>query len=65
MGGFFSKVTKSADEMLLSGQKDIDEQFEQDKLFLVDYHKKIAASTDLADRMTKTTKGKSLFISFV
>lgn len=49
-------VTKSADELLLSGQKDIDEQFEQDKLFLVDYHKKIAASTDLADKMTKTTK---------
>jgi len=56
VGGFFTKVTKSADELLLSGQKDIDEQFEQDKLFLVEYHKKISASTDLADKMTKTTK---------
>jgi len=56
VGGFFNKVTKSADELLLAGQKDIDEQFEQDKLFLVEYHKKIAASTELADKMTKTTK---------
>lgn len=56
VGGFFTKVTKSADEMLLSGQKDIDEQFEQDKLFLIEYHKKIAVSTELADKMTKTTK---------
>ena len=58
VGGFFNKVTKSADELLLSGQKDIDEQFEQDKLFLVEYHKKIASSTELADKMTKTTKSK-------
>ena len=59
VGGFFTKVTKSADELLLSGQKDIDEQFEQDKLFLIEYHKKIATSTELSDKMTKTTKGKS------
>jgi len=56
VGGFFTKVTKSADELLLSGQKDIDEQFEQDKLFLIEYHKKIATSTELSDKMTKTTK---------
>jgi len=56
VGGFFTKVTKSADEMLLSGQKDIDEQFEQEKLFLNEYHKKIGTSTECADKMTKNTK---------
>lgn len=56
VGGFFNKVTKSADEILLYGQKDIDEEFENEKLFLIEYLKKIGTSTDCADRMTRNHK---------
>ena len=43
-----------------SGQKDINAQFEQDKLFLIEYHKKIATSTEFAYKMTKIIKGTKI-----
>ncbi|XP_074640228.1 sorting nexin-6-like [Tubulanus polymorphus] len=56
--GFFKSVTKSADEVLLSSQKvsDVDEFFEREKGFLIEYYNKIKDSTMKSDRMTRAHK---------
>ncbi|CAG5126860.1 unnamed protein product [Candidula unifasciata] len=56
LGGFFKSITKSADEVIISGQKDVDEFFESERVFLVEYHNKIKDATAKADRMTKVHK---------
>ncbi|KAL3874342.1 hypothetical protein ACJMK2_037370 [Sinanodonta woodiana] len=56
LGGFFKSLTKTADEVLLSGHKDIDSFFEDEKHFLVEYHAKIKDATTKADKMTKAHK---------
>ncbi|XP_059150039.1 sorting nexin-6-like [Physella acuta] len=56
IGGFFKSITKTADEVLISGQKDVDEFFESEKVFLIEYHNKIKDATGKADRMTKVHK---------
>ncbi|KAL4237584.1 Sorting nexin-5 [Mactra antiquata] len=56
LGGFFKNITKSADEVILSGQKDVDEFFEGEKTFLVAYHTKIKDATGKSDKMTKAHK---------
>ncbi|XP_076463964.1 sorting nexin-6-like [Babylonia areolata] len=56
LGGFFSRITKTVDESLLSGQKDVDEFFEHEKVFLIEYHNKIKDATQKSDRMTKVHK---------
>lgn len=56
IGGFFSFITKSADEVLLSNHKDVDDFFESEKSFLVEYHSKIKDATGKSDKMTKTHK---------
>ncbi|KAH3856303.1 hypothetical protein DPMN_098889, partial [Dreissena polymorpha] len=56
IGGFFKSITKSADEVLLSSQKDVDDFFEAEKTFLVTYHTKIKDCTQKADKMTKAHK---------
>ncbi|XP_048733107.2 sorting nexin-6-like [Ostrea edulis] len=53
IGGFFKSITKTADEVLLSNQKDVDEFFESEKTFLMEYHSKIKDATSKSDRMTK------------
>ncbi|WAR19074.1 SNX6-like protein, partial [Mya arenaria] len=49
LGGFFKSITKSADEVLLSSQKN-------EKTFLVAYHNKIKDCTQKSDKMTKAHK---------
>ncbi|XP_071162055.1 sorting nexin-6-like isoform X2 [Mytilus edulis] len=56
LGGFFKILTKTADEVLLSGQKDVDEFFEQQKVFLIEYHTKIKDGTGKSDKMTRCHK---------
>ncbi|CAL1530690.1 unnamed protein product [Lymnaea stagnalis] len=56
LGGFFKSITKTADEVLISGQKDVDEFFESEKVFLIEYHNKIKDATGKADKMTKVHK---------
>ncbi|XP_077993820.1 sorting nexin-6-like isoform X2 [Glandiceps talaboti] len=56
LGGMFKTFTKSVDEVLLSGQKDVDAFFEQEKTFLLDYHTKVKDSTQKCDRMTRKHK---------
>ncbi|XP_050405287.1 sorting nexin-6 [Patella vulgata] len=56
IGGFFKTITKTADEALLAQQKDVDEFFESEKQFLVEYHNKIKDATAKADKMTRAHK---------
>lgn len=55
-GGFFKNMVKSADEVLISGVKEVDEFFEQEKTFLLDYSIKIKDSTAKAEKMTRSHK---------
>lgn len=51
-GGLVKSLSKNADELRLSSQKDTDEFFEGQKRFLSDYYNKIKVSCTKADRMT-------------
>uniref|UniRef100_A0A0N5BXH3 PX domain-containing protein n=1 Tax=Strongyloides papillosus TaxID=174720 RepID=A0A0N5BXH3_STREA len=51
VGSFLKKMTQSADEILLSGQKDVDDFFEQEKNFLVEYHSHIKEAVSKSDRV--------------
>lgn len=55
-GGFFRIMVKSADEVLLSGVKEVDEFFDQEKMFLVNYHNRIKDSCAKSDKMTRAHK---------
>uniref|UniRef100_A0A8C2NRB7 PX domain-containing protein n=1 Tax=Capra hircus TaxID=9925 RepID=A0A8C2NRB7_CAPHI len=55
-GGFFKSVVKSADEVLFSGVKEVDDFFEQEKTFLINYYNRIKDSCAKADRMTRSHK---------
>ncbi|XP_072032485.1 sorting nexin-6-like isoform X2 [Amphiura filiformis] len=55
-GGLVKFVTKSVDEVLISGQKDVDSFFEHEKQFLVEYHVKVKDATMKSDKMTRTHK---------
>ena len=58
ISGFFKTVTQSADEVLLSNQKDVDEFFEQQRTFLMEYHTRVKDGTLKADKMTKAHKSE-------
>uniref|UniRef100_A0A6I8SLU4 PX domain-containing protein n=1 Tax=Xenopus tropicalis TaxID=8364 RepID=A0A6I8SLU4_XENTR len=55
-GVFFKSMVKSADEVLFCGVKEVDEFFDQEKTFLVNYYNRIKDSCAKADRMTRTHK---------
>ncbi|XP_015263337.1 PREDICTED: sorting nexin-5 [Gekko japonicus] len=55
-GGFFKSVVKSADEVLFSGVKEVDDFFEQEKTFLVTYYNRIKDACAKADKMTRSHK---------
>ncbi|KAL2083286.1 hypothetical protein ACEWY4_021059 [Coilia grayii] len=55
-GGFFKNMVKTADEVMISGIKEVDEFFEQEKTFLLDYYSKIKDSTAKAEKMTRSHK---------
>ncbi|XP_077165849.1 sorting nexin-5 isoform X2 [Paroedura picta] len=55
-GGFFKSVVKSADEVLFSGVKEVDDFFEQEKTFLVTYCNRIKDACAKADKMTRSHK---------
>ncbi|KAG8444031.1 hypothetical protein GDO86_009284 [Hymenochirus boettgeri] len=55
-GVFFKSMVKSADEVLFSGVKEVDEFFEQEKIFLVNYYNRIRDSCTKADKMTRVHK---------
>ncbi|KAJ9595673.1 hypothetical protein L9F63_013139, partial [Diploptera punctata] len=57
IGGFMKSFTKTTDEFLLSATvKDVNDFFEQEKNFLIDYHNHLKDATVKADKMTKRHK---------
>uniref|UniRef100_A0A914EJ83 PX domain-containing protein n=1 Tax=Acrobeloides nanus TaxID=290746 RepID=A0A914EJ83_9BILA len=53
VGSFFKRFTQSADEVLLSGQKDVDDFFEREKNYIVEYHSHIKDTMNKADKVCK------------
>ncbi|POI34439.1 hypothetical protein CIB84_001807, partial [Bambusicola thoracicus] len=60
LGFLLKSVVKSADEILLSGVKEVDDFFEQEKTFLVNYHNRIKDACAKADKMTRSRKNHLL-----
>jgi sorting nexin-5/6/32 len=56
-GGLVKSISKNADELRLTNQKETDEFFDQQKKFLTDYHTKIKDACLKVDRMTYTHRG--------
>lgn len=57
LAGLFSNISKSADDLLLSNtQKDVDDFFEHERNFLIEYHNHIRDATMKSDRMTRNHK---------
>lgn len=63
LSGFFTRVSQSVDEVLLSNQKDKDDFFEGQKTFLVEYFNRIKDATGKSDRMTKSHKSMDYFMT--
>ncbi len=61
VGSIWKRLTQSADEVLLSGQKDVDEFFEHERNYLVEYHGHIKDATAKADRIARLRKSSSIF----
>uniref|UniRef100_A0A2K5PZU3 PX domain-containing protein n=1 Tax=Cebus imitator TaxID=2715852 RepID=A0A2K5PZU3_CEBIM len=55
-GGFFKSMVKSAEEVLFTGVKEVDDFFEQEKNFLINYYNRIKDSCVKADIMTRFHK---------
>uniref|UniRef100_A0A0D9QX42 PX domain-containing protein n=1 Tax=Chlorocebus sabaeus TaxID=60711 RepID=A0A0D9QX42_CHLSB len=55
-GGFFKSVVKSADEVLYTGVREVDDFFDQEKNFLINYYNRIKDSCVKADKMTRSHK---------
>ncbi|UYV60667.1 SNX5 [Cordylochernes scorpioides] len=57
LASLWSNISKSADDLLLSSTvKDVDEFFEHDRTFLVQYHNHVREATQRGDRMTRSHK---------
>lgn len=57
LAGLFSNISKSADDLLLSTtQKDVDDFFEHERNFLIEYHNHIRDATMKSDKMTRNHK---------
>jgi sorting nexin-5/6/32 len=59
VGSFFKRFSQSADEILLSGQKDVDDFFEREKNYIVEYHTHIKDAATKGDRVCKQRKAIS------
>uniref|UniRef100_A0A3Q3B512 Sorting nexin 6 n=1 Tax=Kryptolebias marmoratus TaxID=37003 RepID=A0A3Q3B512_KRYMA len=53
---FFKNVVKSADGVLVAGVKDVDDFFEHEKTFLLEYHNRVKDSSAKCDRMIRSHK---------
>ncbi|KAL3083049.1 hypothetical protein niasHS_010851 [Heterodera schachtii] len=54
VGSIFKRFTQTADEVFLSGQKDVDDFFEHEKNYLVEYHTHIKEATARADKVCRS-----------
>ncbi|KAL2099066.1 hypothetical protein ACEWY4_005546 [Coilia grayii] len=53
---FFKNVVKSADGVLVAGVKDVDDFFEHEKTFLIEYHNRVKDASLKSDRMIRSHK---------
>ncbi|XP_027493789.1 sorting nexin-6 [Corapipo altera] len=53
---FFKNMVKSADGVIVSGVKDVDDFFEHERTFLVEYHNRVKDASAKSDKMTKSHK---------
>lgn len=53
VGSFFKRFTQSADEVLLSGQKDVDDFYEREKNYLLEYFTNIKEATARSDKVCR------------
>ncbi|XP_015677566.1 sorting nexin-6 [Protobothrops mucrosquamatus] len=53
---FFKNMVKSADGVIVSGVKDVDDFFEHERTFLVEYHNRVKDSSLKSDKMTRSHK---------
>jgi sorting nexin-5/6/32 len=56
IGSLFKRWSSTADEVLLAGQKDVDDFFEYERNYMVELHNHLVNCTQKADRMTRTHK---------
>uniref|UniRef100_H2T4F5 Sorting nexin 6 n=1 Tax=Takifugu rubripes TaxID=31033 RepID=H2T4F5_TAKRU len=56
---FFKNVVKSADGVLVAGVKDVDDFFEHEKTFLLEYHNRVKDASVKSDRMIRSHKSKN------
>ncbi|XP_062503796.1 sorting nexin-6-like [Corticium candelabrum] len=56
LGSLWKDLTKSVDEALIGGHKDSDEFFEHERVFLVEYNKRVKEAAVRCDRMAKSHK---------
>uniref|UniRef100_A0A9J7Y2J2 Sorting nexin 6 n=2 Tax=Cyprinus carpio TaxID=7962 RepID=A0A9J7Y2J2_CYPCA len=57
---FFKNVVKSADGVLVAGVKDVDDFFEHEKTFLLEYHNRVKEASAKSDRKIRSHKSKFL-----
>ncbi|EFP00633.1 CRE-SNX-6 protein [Caenorhabditis remanei] len=62
---FWKRFTQSADEVLLSGQKDVDEFFEKEKNYMVEYNIHIKEAAAKAEKLNAARKKSESKISDV
>uniref|UniRef100_A0AAR2L4Z2 Sorting nexin n=1 Tax=Pygocentrus nattereri TaxID=42514 RepID=A0AAR2L4Z2_PYGNA len=53
---FFKNVVKSADGVIVAGVKDVDDFFEHEKTFLLEYHNRVKDASAKSDRMIRSHK---------
>ncbi|CAH2328373.1 sorting nexin-6 isoform X1 [Pelobates cultripes] len=53
---FFKSVVKSADGVIVSGTKDVDDFFDHERTFLVEYHNRVKDASAKSDKMTRSHK---------
>ncbi|XP_014308808.1 sorting nexin-6 isoform X2 [Tupaia chinensis] len=53
---FFKNMVKSADGVIVSGVKDVDDFFEHERTFLLEYHNRVKDASAKSDRMTRSHK---------
>ncbi|VDM97361.1 unnamed protein product [Thelazia callipaeda] len=56
VGSFWKRLTQSADEVLLSGQKDVDDFFEHERNYLLEYHSHVKEASSKCDRISRLRK---------
>ncbi|XP_048381098.1 sorting nexin-32-like isoform X2 [Stegostoma tigrinum] len=59
LGGFLKNIVKTADEALItgiSGIKEVDEFFEHERTFLIEYHNRVKDATLKSDKKTRSHK---------